>query len=186
MNFDIGMLIVIVLIAGAAAYLYKQSKKDKAPAVVAKPLFPCVIEGNIDMPPMAEVIKAAVIDVKQAGLWHDGMTDEMAVAMCSMPLPNANNFGGGGAYGGRYLTGSFHFEIDATGQRIDALSWVKIFSDEKYPVTGGVRGDGGIGMGSIGGTGISGRIADGKLLDARIEHGDGKPHIYGVLNGVVR
>lgn len=194
--------IFLALLVGWLAYRAKKlgyfdGKKEVA--IPSAPLFPCVIEGNIDMPPMADVIKAARIDVEAAkgylssvGKYRPDLSDQECMALCSTPVKGqpgwdgVNKFGGGGAYGGRYMTGSFHFEIDAIGQRIDKASWVKLFSDTPYPVTGGVRGDGGIGMGSIGGTNIIGRISDGKLLDARIEHGDGKVHIYGVLNGTWR
>jgi hypothetical protein len=134
---------------------------------------------------MSDVTAAAIIDVKEAGLWRDGMTGQEAMDLCSMPLPNAYNFGGGGAYGGRYMTGSFRFEIDANGQQTGD-TWVKIFSDEKFPVTGGIRPDGVIAMGSIGGTEINGSVATGELVNGKLLHGDGKHHIYGVLNGSYR
>lgn len=146
--------------------------------------FPCVVEGGIDMPPMDAVKEAAIIDVKEAGLFKDGMTAEDCMSLCSMPLPNEYNFGGGGAYGGRYMTGSFRFEIDANGQQTGD-SWVKIFSDEKFPVTGGIRPDGIIAMGSIGGTQINGSVVSG-TTSGKLLHGDGKHHIYGVLNGTYR
>ena len=154
-----------------------------APSPVAARYCPSMMEGSIDMPSMADVALACNIDVKEAGLWRDGMTDAEAQALCSAPMPNNNNFGGGGAYGGRYLTGSFHFEFDANCQQIPNVSYVTLFSPEHYPVTGGLTGDGKIGMGSIGGTGISGSIVDGKLVDAKIVHGDGKHHIKGNFNG---
>lgn len=193
-------LLIIGLVAAYKDYERKQKRKQSAP--VAAPeggFFPCILEGSIDMPPMADVIKAARLDVEEAkayltsqGKYRDNLSDEECMALCSMPVKGhpawdgVNEFGGGGAYGGRYLTGSFHFEIDSVGQQIDGVSYVTIFSAEHFPVTGGIRGDGGIGMGSIGGTGISGRIENGKLVDARIEHGDGKTYIYGVLNGTWR
>lgn len=155
------------------------------PVVVAAApaCFPIVVEGNVDMPPMADVAAAAVKDVQDAGLFVDGMTNDQAMALASAPLPNVNNFGGGGAYGGRYLTGSYRFEIDANGQRIDEKSWLKLFSDEKFPVTGGVTPDCTIAMGSIGGVDIRGKIADGKST-GKVMHGDGKTWIYGAMNGI--
>lgn len=171
--------LVIVLIVAYKRGVFDNKKQDVVAPVGG--FFPCILEGNIDMPPMDEVTKAAIIDVKEAGLWRDGMADSEAMALCSAPLPNALNFGGGGAYGGRYLTGSFRFEIDAVGQQTGD-SWVKIFSDDKYTVTGGITGDGTIAMGSIGGTNIVGTVTKGSPF-GKILHGDGKHYIYGVLNG---
>lgn len=165
--------------------LGKEKDKPVENVAVSGGYFPCILEGNIDMPPMEAVKEAAIIDVKEAGLFKDGMTAEECMALCSMPLPNPYNFGGGGAYGGRYMTGSFRFEIDANGQQTGD-SWVKIFSDEKFLVTGGIRQDGIIAMGSIGGTEINGSVATGTLTNGRLLHGDGKHHIYGVLNGTYR
>lgn len=180
-----GRAIAAVLIIGLTLMMFgcnaDWNEGDKTP--VATHYCPSMMEGSIDMPSMADVALACNIDVKEAGLWRDGMTDAEAQALCSAPMPNNNNFGGGGAYGGRYLTGSFHFEFDANCQQIPGVSYVTLFSPEHYPVTGGLTGDGKIGMGSIGGTGISGSIVDGKLVDAKIVHGDGKHHIKGNFNG---
>jgi hypothetical protein len=41
-------------------------------------------------------------------------------------------------------------------------------------------------MGSIGGTEINGSVATGELVNGKLLHGDGKHHIYGVLNGSYR
>ena len=85
----------------------------KPEPVASTACYPSIIEGNVNMPPMADVLEAACIDVKAAGLFTEGMTGDQCAALASAPLPNATGFGGGGAYGGRYLTGSYHFEIDA-------------------------------------------------------------------------
>jgi hypothetical protein len=159
----------------------------EAPQVSNK-FYPCLFEGSIDMPPMEDVAQAAIVDVKAAGLYKEGMTKEECMNLCSVPVQGqagwdgVNTFGGGGPYGGRYLTGSFHIEIDANGQQIPTASWIKLFSDEKFPVTGGVFPDGKINMGSIGGTQIQGSLVTGKPV-GKILHGDGKHHIYGNLNG---
>lgn len=174
----------LLLVVFSAVVLSGCSSGESKPAPTVVSCYPSVIEGNVNMPPMADVLLAACIDVKEAGLFTEGMTGERCAELASAPLPNATGFGGGGAYGGRYLTGSYHFEIDANGQRIDDKSWLKLFSDEKYAVTGGVTPDCKIAMGSIGGVQISGSVASGAPV-GRVLHGDGKVHIYGAMDGVL-
>ncbi len=172
----VSAVVLVLLMVGC-------SSGSSEPAPVSTACYPAVIEGNVNMPPMADVLLAACIDVQEAGLFVEGMTGEQCAALASTPLSNANNFGGGGAYGGRYLTGSYHFEIDANGQQIADKSWLKLFSDGKYPVTGGITPACVIAMGSIGGVQISGSVASGKPV-GRVLHGDGKHHIYGAMDGV--
>lgn len=193
------LLVVVWLISRAKRLGYFDKKENTStPSDTTNEggfVFPCVLEGNIDMPPMVDIVKAARIDVEAAKeyltsrmKYRSDLSDEECMALCSMPVKGqpgwdgTNEFGGGGAYGGRYMTGSYHFEIDAIGQQIPGKSWVKIFSDVPYPVTGGIRGDGVIAMGSIGGTEINGAVVNGQP-SGRILHGDGKHYIYGVMNG---
>jgi len=166
--------IVIAFIAYRAKKLGYFDKKDHADAgvVVDQGLpFPCVLEGSIDMPDHEERIKARNIELIANG--HGISGDEA----------RDNAIGGGGAPdGGMWLSGTFHFEIDANGQQIPEKSWVTLFSAEHFPVTGGIFPDGTINMGSIGGVTIKGSVASGKPV-GRVMHGDNKLHIYGNLNG---
>lgn len=196
-------IIIIGFLAARAKKLGYFDKKDNAAAGVAAEqvtgkYFPCLLEGSIDMPVMADVIKAARIDVEVAreylisrGMYRADLSDAECMALCSMPVEGqagwdgVNTFGGGGPYGGRYLTGSFHFEIDVNGQQIPEKSWITLFSNEHYPVTGGIEQDGTIAMGSIGGVDIRGSVASGKPV-GRAMHGSGQIYIYGNLNGGYR
>lgn len=170
---DFIIFLAVVLVIGY--FVVKSNKDEKAQANVVLDqsikYYPCMLEGSIDMPDHGERIKARNLELVANG--HGVSGDEA----------RDNTIGGGGAPdGGMFLTGSFHFEIDPNGQQIPAQSWVKLFSDEKLPVTGGILPDGTINMGSIGGTQITGSVATGKAV-GRILHGDGKHHIYGNLNG---
>lgn len=143
-------------------------------APVAQTCFPVVLEGNVDMPGHEDRIIARNKELVSHGYGISG--DEA----------RDNAVGGGGAPdGGMWLAGSYHFEIDANGQQIPDKSWLKLFSDEKYPVTGGVTANCDIAMGSIGGVDIRGKIADGKST-GKVMHGDGKTWIYGNMVGVAR
>lgn len=184
----------ISAIINIARYLYRRKQKRKETRVEApsapvtpphgmpapitpsapatKPFFPCIIEGNVNMPDHEARINARNIELITNG--HGISGDEA----------RDNAIGGGGSPdGGMYLAGSYHFEIDAIGQRIDDKSWLKLFSDEKFPVTGGITGDGTIAMGSIGGVDIRGSVVGGAPT-GKVMHGDGKVHIYGVMSGV--
>lgn len=206
-------LLIGILVLGVLGWAYERARKlgyiakikgksdAKEPEKPRTGFFPCILEGNVSMPPMAAVIKAARIDVEKAkdyltsrGKYRPDLSDEECMTLCSAPVkghPNwdgVNEFGGGGDYGGRYLVGAFHFEIDANGQRIDETSWLSIFNADRFKVSGGITGDGAIGMACmpIGGTPISGKIVDGKIVDGRVTHGDGKTWVYGVMNGTYR
>jgi hypothetical protein len=169
-NFYFRLFSIAVLIAvGLTAC--SESEPAPQPISVAAKYCPSMTEGSIDMPSQEERIKARNIELVANG---HGISGNDA---------RDNTVGGGGSPdGGMFLTGSFHFEFDANCQQIPEKSYVTLFSDERFPVTGGMTPDGKIGMGSIGGTSIEGSIVNGKL-DAKIYHGDGKRHIYGVFNG---
>lgn len=193
----IAVVALIVWLASRAkklGYLNKKEKPVETPPQTGF-VFPCILHGDVNMPPMEDMIKAARIDVEaekeyltSRGLYRSDLSDAECMALCSMPVQGQagwdgiNKFGGGGDYGGRYMTGSFHFEIDAGGQQIPEKSWIKIFSDDMFKVTGGIRGDGVIAMGTIGGVEINGAVVGGKM-SGRILHGDGKHHIYGTMVG---
>jgi len=163
-------IIIVVLFLAVAAYLYKDSKKSKAPAPTAKP-FPCVIEGSIDAPPMDERVKALAIEAQSKGIT---ITGDYAKDVA--------------AQGGEmYLAGSFRFDFDDNGN-VRGDSWMKIFSDVKYPITGSMAADGTLGMDcSVEGAiiNIRGRVIDGKLTNGRMFK-SWLPHIGGVLNGVIK
>lgn len=143
MNYIIILVVVIVLFA-----LYKSGKFDKkeTPVVAPTAFFPCVIDGNFDMP--SHEVRIASRNTSLLNHGHvvtgdDGIDNSV--------------LGGGTPDGGIFLCGSFHFEIDAVGQKTDA-SWIKVFSDVQNPVTGGVTGAGEIWMGSPAGLTITGKI----------------------------
>ena len=166
-------IVIILAIIAIAAFIYMQSKKDKHAALIPNTIyFPCILEGNVNMPDHDERIIARNKELIANG--HGVSGDEA----------RDNAIGGGGAPdGGMWLSGSYHFEIDANGQRIDDKSWIKLYSDDKYQVTGGITGAGVIAMGSIGGVQISGSVVGGKPV-GKVMHGSGKVHIYGLMDGV--
>jgi hypothetical protein len=168
-------VIFLLFAAGIVCLVVKSNKSEKAAAGVVLDqgvkYYPCMLEGSIDMPDHDERIKARNLELVANG---HGVSDDEA---------RNNAIGGGGAPdGGMWLSGTFHFEIDANGQQIPDKSWVTLFSAEHFPVTGGILPDGSINMGSIGGVTIQGSVASGKPV-GRVMHGDGKVHIYGNLNG---
>ena len=148
--------------------------KSDTVVTTAQACFPIILEGNVDMPNHEERIIARNKELVTNG---HGVSGNEA---------RDNAVGGGGAPdGGMWLAGSYHFEIDANGQQIPGKSWLKLFSDTEYPVTGGVTANCDIAMGSIGGVDIRGKIADGKST-GRVMHGDGKVWIYGNMVGVAK
>jgi hypothetical protein len=78
--------------------------------------------------------------------------------------------GGGSPDGGIWLSGHYAFEIDANGQKTDK-SWITVFSDEHFPVTGGVMPDGKIGMASPAGVSITGQIIGNTVVGKVCEAG---------------
>lgn len=194
------MIYTIILIV--LAILYKTGKFDKkeTPTTpVTLMVFPCIIEGNFDMPSHEARIAARNTSLLNHG--HN-ITGEDAV--------DNEVLGGGAPDGGIWLAGSYHFEIDSVGQKIDGKSWIKVFSDERYPVTGGVTGSGEIWMGSpaagatitgkIVGSAIEGKVSETGMiaeidsdmqpnLDGNRVTRDGKEcleYVHGVMSGVHR
>lgn len=132
---------------------------------------PSVIEGTIDAPPMADRVTALAIEAKSKGLTLTGdyTTDYSAQG------------------GEMILLGSYRFQFDEKCG-VAGDSWMKLFNDDKYPITGGMAGDGTLGMdANFGGAivNIRGRVVDGKLQDGRAIK-SWLPHIYGILNGTWR
>lgn len=147
---------------------------------VAQTCFPIILEGNVDMPGHEERILSRDRELVTNGFGVQVTNDS------TIDTERNNRVGGGGAPdGGMWLAGSYHFEIDANGQQIPEKSWLKLFSDTQYPVTGGVTANCDIAMGSIGGVDIRGKIADGRST-GKVMHGDGKVHIYGNMVGIAR
>lgn len=172
MNFDIGMLIVIVLIAGVAYYLYKESKKDKAPAVAVSKPFPGVIEGTLDASPMADRVKALAIEAASKGI---AITGDYAADVA--------------AQGGEMtlLGYSFKFVFDANGKVVEPESHCNLFG-VNYPVDGAMSADGQLGMSIIveaAKVEVRGQVVGGKFVNGTARKG-WLPHIYGVLNGTWR
>jgi hypothetical protein len=121
-------------------------KESDQAAPTATHFFPCVIDGSFTMPEHEARIAARNTSLVNRGhvVTRDDAVDNAVL-------------GGGSPDGGIWLSGRFHFEIDAQGQKTDA-SWITVFSDEHFPVTGGVTGTGEIRMGSPAGVTITGQI----------------------------
>ena len=98
--------------------------------------FPCIVEGYFGCPERAVAIAA-----RNTSLIKKGHGIELPDNPDDNGSRNNTILGGGTPYGGIYLAGSLFFEIDARGQATPN-SWIKVFSDEKYPVTGGLEIDG--------------------------------------------
>jgi hypothetical protein len=111
--------------------------------------YPCVIDGQFNMPAHEQRIASRNASLLRLGHVITG-NDQ---------IDNAT-LGGGSPDGGIWLSGQFHFEVDANGQ-ITSASWITVFSAVHYPVTGGVYPNGEIHMGSPAGLDISGLISGG-------------------------
>lgn len=122
-------------------------------------VFPAVIDGRFDMP--EHVQRVASRDASLVRLGH--------VITGNDDIDNAV-LGGGSPDGGIWLSGRFHFEIDAFGQNTSA-SWISVFSDEHYPVNGGIYPNGEIHMGSPAGLDISGLFKNGVVTGYVAEGG---------------
>lgn len=176
------MSIFVFLLVAVAVWLAFRAKKlgyfdknDHAAAGVVVDqgsLFPCIIEGSVDAPPMEDRVKALAIEAASKGLTITG--DYAADAR---------------AQGGEMmLIGSgFKFVFDGAGQIVKSESRLNLFLTD-YPVEGGMAPDGSLGMAvDVGGAkvGIKGRVVAGKFVDGEVRKG-WLPHIYGVLNGGYR
>jgi hypothetical protein len=164
--------VVIFFIAYRAKKLGYFDKKDHAQAGVVVgqgALFPCIIEGSVDAPPMQDRVNALAIEAASKGLTITGDYAADARAQC----------------GEMMLIGSgFKFVFDGTGQIVKGESRLNLFLTD-YPVEGGMAPDGSLGMAvDVGGAkvGVKGRVVDGKFVDGEVRKG-WLPHIYGVLNG---
>lgn len=167
-------LIILAIIGVIAFFAVKSSKKEKAEAGVVLEQgapYPCVLEGSIDMSPLEDRKKALAIEAVSKNIT---ITGDYAADVA--------------AQGGEMtLVGAFKFTLDANGQQIPAASFINLFGVE-YPVSGGMRPDGVLGMtGEIGGArvGIEGFVKDGVYHNGKVIKG-WLPHIYGVLNGAYR
>lgn len=123
------------------------------------PFYPCVIDGQFNMPAHEQRIAS-----RNASLLRTGH-----VITGNDAIDNAV-LGGGSPDGGIWLSGQFHFEIDANGQ-ITSASWIAVFSPTHYSVTGGVYTNGEIHMGSPAGLDISGLISGGLITGFVAEAG---------------
>lgn len=128
---------------------------------VTSAVYPCIIDGQFSMPEHDQRIAS-----RNAALLKTGhvITGDDAVDNATL--------GGGSPDGGIWLSGQFHFEIDAGGQAIAASSWIAVFSPEHNPVTGGVYPNGEIHMGSPAGLDISGLISGGVVTGFVAEAGN--------------
>lgn len=150
-------------------YFDKFTKNKTTEPVVSQKFYPCVIEGSVDMSPMADRVSALAIEAASKGIT---ITGDYATDVA--------------AQGGEMtLCGhGFKFTIDANGQIVKDQSHVNLFAVD-YLCEGGMGPDGVLGMAvDVGGAkvGVKGRVVNGKFIDGEVRKG-WLPHIYGVLNG---
>lgn len=142
-------------------YAFGEVATSDVDVVCAGPfrVFPAVIDGRFDMPPHEQRIASRDASLLRTGNVITGDDD----------IDNAV-LGGGSPDGGIWLSGTFHFEIDAAGQNT-AASWITVFSDERFPVNGGIYPNGEIHMGSPAGLDISGLFKNGVVTGYVAEAG---------------
>jgi hypothetical protein len=170
------IIFIAILVLAWMVYRAKKlgyfDKVDYADAgvVTAQGLpFPCVIEGSVDAPLMADRVKALAIEAASKNIT---ITGDYAADVA--------------AQGGEMmLIGSgFKFVFDTAGQIVKGESRLNLFLTD-YPVEGGMTPEGVLGMAvDVGGAkvGVKGRVVDGKFVDGEVRKG-WLPWIYGVLNG---
>jgi Ig-like domain from next to BRCA1 gene len=166
---------------------------------VVSAFYPCVIDGQFNMPEHEQRIASRNAALIRTGHTVSGNDD----------VDNAV-LGGGAPDGGIWLSGQFHFEVDAGGQIVGAASWITVFSAEHFPVTGGIYANGEIHMGSPVGVDIAGLVSNatvtGKVAEAGnivtpgdgvwnalsltdqsnlqgIQHGNDIEYVHGVMSG---
>lgn len=177
MEFILGILVVLAVIY----FVVKGNKKDKAEAGVVLDQglpFPCVIEGTIDAPPMADRVSALAKEAATKGIT---ITGDYAKDVA--------------AQGGEMMIigYSFKFVFDAAGQIDKAASQANLFG-VNYPVEGGMQPTGVLGMDvvvdtarvQVQGQVVNGQFVSGKVVKTWLFVEGQPPHIYGVLNGVYR
>ena len=173
------LIFITILVLAWLAYRAKKlgyfDKKDNAAAgvVTAQGLpFPCVIEGSVDAPPMADRVKALAIEAASKNIT---ITGDYAADVAKQG-------------GEMMLIGNgFKFVFDASGQIVKSESRCNLFLTD-YPVEGGMAPDGVLGMAvDVGGAkvGVAGRIVNGQFVGGEVRKG-WLPHIYGLLNGGYR
>jgi hypothetical protein len=135
----------------------------RAVAVVCAPsvvVYPCIIDGQFDMPAHEQRIAS-----RNASLLRGGHT-----ITGNDSIDNAT-LGGGPPDGGIWLSGQFHFEVDANGQIVAAASWITVFGPLHNPVTGGILPNGELHMGSPAGLDLSGLVKNGAVTGYVAEAG---------------
>ncbi len=139
---------------------------DIAAATVSVPCvdgfqaYPAIIDGTFGMPLHEQRIASRNTALLRTG--HVVTGDD-----------NVDNavLGGGSPDGGIWLSGRFHFEIDANGQNT-AASFITVFSDEHFAVNGGMFANGELHMGSPAGVDISGLFKNGVVTGYVAEAGN--------------
>lgn len=174
---NIWFLIIVLVVVGLAWEPVRRAlkKPKEATPESAKDLglpYPCVIEGSVDMSPMADRVSALAIEAASKGIT---ITGDYAADVA--------------AQGGEMtLCGhGFKFTIDANGQIVRDQSHVNLFAVD-YPCEGGMNPDGTLGISvDVGGAkvGVKGRVVDGKFIEGEVRKG-WLPHIWGALNGTYR
>ncbi|MDP3273924.1 MAG: hypothetical protein Q8Q09_01935 [Deltaproteobacteria bacterium] len=120
--------------------------------------YPVVIDGTFSMPAHEQRIASRNTSLLSLGHRITG-NDEI----------DNNVLGGGSPDGGIWLSGSFHFEVNAAGQNTPA-SWLRVFAYGPFPVTGGIYPNGELHMGSEG-IDISGLLKNGVVTGYVAEAG---------------
>lgn len=174
-------IIFLLIVVGVAYFVVKSNKKEKAEAGVVLDQglpYPCVIEGTIDAPPMADRVRALAAEAATKGI---AITGDYQADVAKQG-------------GEMMLIGySFKFVFDAAGQVDKAASHANLFG-VNYPVEGGMEANGTLGMDvvvdsarvQVQGKVVNGQFVNGKVVKTWLFVEGQPPHIYGVLNGTYR
>lgn len=176
------LIIAVILVAIAWEPVRRYRKKQKGasiePAKDTGLPFPCVIEGKIDAPPMADRVSALA---KEAATKEIVITGDYAKDVAKQG-------------GEMMIVGeSFKFVFDATGQVDKSQSHANLFR-VNYPVAGGMEANGTLGMDVVVDTArvqVQGKVTNGQFTNGKVVKTwlfvEGQPpHIYGILNGTYR
>jgi hypothetical protein len=162
--------------------------------------YPCVIDGQFTMPARDQRIASRNTSLLKGG---HAITGNDAIDNAVL--------GGGPPDGGIWLSGQYHFEVNAVGQIVASTSWISVFGTIRYLITGGIYPNGEIHMGSptagldisglITGSTISGHVAEAGMAITRgdsvwnalslsdrnnlrgIWHGNDIEYVHGVMSG---
>jgi hypothetical protein len=147
--------IAIFALIAVVIHQDRKSNKKKDPDPVAPEAlpYPCIIEGSFSCPD-----RAVAIASRNARILSKGLALIIPDEPDNNTHPNNTALGGGTPYGGIYLAGNLRLEVGADGQ-IKQGSYITVFSNEQFVVTGGIEPTGKIGMASIVGVSIGGSVS---------------------------